>query len=317
MRENAMKIESDRWPCAGRRWWVGLPVPKGRLVLGWSRHKWEVADARVESLHITGQTLYTLEVTCVCCGLSDEAKRTNLPELMLENWPMRPAAIEALGLKEKVAPTAVSFVSPDGLVNHAAVSSAIVAAKEEPMYPITLQPGESHVYQNPVTGSMETFHNDSGHEMNFALPYAARRGGGFGRLMRAAGLVATAPMRYPLRAAKAYAAKVKADQFQWLWGPLLVSTCLSALGGLGYGIYHDKVVECAQGQFAGLVEEVTPLDGNYIMVRFRGGPAFKVYTDTGKPMPVAGIGGRVCKNGHFHVLESAPEQALEVESEDF
>jgi len=187
---------------------------------------------------------------------------------------------------------------------------------------ILVHPGESVRYVNPTTGKIELHRNDTDVAQVINMP-GVRRAGGLGnfagKAFRHLGLALTAPVRYPWRAAKGWVGKVKQDAFQWLWGPVLATVCLGALSGMIGGIYYEKVVKCEQAQFTGLVEEVTPLDGDYLMVRFKDGPAFKIYTATGKTMPAVGIGGYVCQRGRFHALQPEPAAAadVEIEAEDF
>jgi hypothetical protein len=75
-----------------------------------------------------------------------------------------------------------------------------------------------------------------------------------------------------------------------------------AAGLWGGSLYLDaEQLECDTAKVFGQVESVVEPQPGVFEVRFRGGPLVRLSVETGELIPQAGMSGRVCENGHWHM----------------
>lgn len=85
--------------------------------------------------------------------------------------------------------------------------------------------------------------------------------------------------------------------FDFLLGLSIVAACI-----WGGSRYRDaEQLECDTAKVFGPVESVTEPQPGVFEVRFCGGPLVRLSVETGELVPQAGMSGRICENGHWHM----------------
>lgn len=82
----------------------------------------------------------------------------------------------------------------------------------------------------------------------------------------------------------------------------LLGCAMIAAAFWGWGAWQDaEQLECDTAKVFGTVETVVETRPGLFEVAFKGGPMVRLPVETGELAPVAGMSGRVCENGHWHV----------------
>ena len=296
-----MNIETDQWPCSGRRFWFRLPVVRNfdgdPYLVGWSRHRWVATSADTSGLLAEGQSLYTLHVTCSCCGLQDQVLGVRLAEILLSKIKLTDDTRRQLGIHvRQVIDLRTGVITHGG--NSLGKSEAADAAGEALAITGGLQP---RILRPSRIAAAVRF---------------------LGRSLFGLSYFCTGPIRWPIAVLNGWFVRVGKTPWRWLGVPTLVLIGLSGLGMtpvlISWGIDHETK-QCATPKYSGTVTSITPLEDNKLALQFDGGPGYKVHMSSGEALPAVGVAGYVCENDHFHLPKPRlePEPKLEGGAEDF
>ena len=281
---------SDAYECCGASCWRWCwAVIRGRP----APHRWVALDAAVGTTMLSGNQTFTLELACAGCGLKDRITHTRLPAILEMKIQLTPAARRALGLH--VQPV-IEFRNSSNFAVDATGAALASAAPASAFPPLVRRPSR--------------------------IAAAARWvGRGLGATAKATWRVASAPVRWPLNAVRAWGRWVAVNPLDRCIGPALLATLFgSLLALLLYMVVfipapHDP---CQQRKFTGVVADVRVTRTGYLgyssvppvlerEVTWLGGPAYLVTPLAGEAIPIPGVSGYICERGHFHY---APEPSV-------
>ena len=87
----------------------------------------------------------------------------------------------------------------------------------------------------------------------------------------------------------------------------LLGCVIIAAGVVGWSAWRDaELGECEAARVRGLVETAAEAEPGCWRVDFASGPAVRLEVAPGELAPRAGLRGRICENGHWH-METADE----------